>query len=173
MDMKRPVEFKASKFRFTKVHLIGGLFAAFVGAFVLLVYYKSEIILLEIAVYFLALITSAIFILFVDTSKYDIILRANEVEGPIRVKYREGRVSVPYGDIDLYRSAKRTIFKNAFIAAKNGPKILVHSRYFSKKDENQIFDEIKLGVKNDMQNEISRLKKELEELRGERLRIKS
>ena len=146
--------------------------AAFVGAFVLFFYYKSEEVLPAILGYFLALIVSGILILFVDTSKYNIILRANEVEGPIRVKCRWGRISVPYGYIDLNRSAKRTIFKNAFIATNNGHKILVHSRYFSKKDENQIFDEIKLGVKNDMQNEISRLKKELEELRGERLREK-
>jgi hypothetical protein len=166
--MKYPFEFKAKKYNFLTVHIIGGIFAVFVAAVVLFIFYKSEIILLEILVYFSALIIAGIFILFIDTSKYDIILRANEIEGPIRFKSRHRRISVPYGDIDLYRSRKRMIFRDGFIATENGHRILISSRYFSKRDENHIFDKLKLGVKNDMQKQISQLKKELEEIKEEK-----
>jgi hypothetical protein len=60
------------------------------------------------------------------------------------------------------------IFRDGFIATENGHRILISSRYFSKRDENHIFDKLKLGVKNDMQKQISQLKKELEEIKEEK-----
>ncbi|UCD88652.1 MAG: hypothetical protein JSW04_09280, partial [Desulfobacterales bacterium] len=106
----------------------------------------SEIILLEILVFISALAITGIFFLFGDTSKYDIILRANEIEGPIRLKYRDNRISVPYEDIDLDGSRKQSFLRRGYVATKNSNGIWISNLYFSINQTNRLFEELSIRI---------------------------
>jgi hypothetical protein len=81
-------------------------------------------------------------LLLIDTTRYDIVLKQDGIEGPVRRERRLRRITVPYELIDLVRSRKFSFLRSGFIATKDAHRMYIHSLYLSMSQENRIFDEL-------------------------------
>jgi hypothetical protein len=138
MDRNNPLIYKASIFRFLSIHILIGFVIS--AAYSIL----SGSIYAFLATMAAVLISAIIGILLIDARGKDIILKPNELEGPVQILWtRYKRVSIPYKSIDLGNSKKRSFFRSGFIITNDGHRILLYLMYFSRNEENQIFEILK------------------------------
>lgn len=139
--MNSYIEFKADRFRFLKFHLLGGFLVSIIGGIFFGSLYGS-------LGFMIACLIAAIYIFFIDTKRYDIFIKPNEIEGPIRFKTSVKRISVLYELIDLSRSRNQSFWRAGYIATKDGNKIWIYHLYFNMKQTNRIFEELKKKLEN-------------------------
>jgi len=137
MERDNSIEFKANRFRFLRIHLLGGI----LGGLIVFIFFDRSVY--GFLVIMSACLIVTILILIKSPIKYNIILKPEKFEGPIRVKADFKRISVPYKIIDLSKSRKPSFLRNGFIFTKDGYRILLLTLYFNMKQMDRIFEELK------------------------------
>lgn len=136
--------FQASRLR-CFVMFMGCSWIAAATAYWLLIPNKNDSSLLGPIVGFT--IAAALWAFVLTRHRYDIILTADELEGPELGFLRIRRISVPIRSVDLPRSKKGSFLSNSFIRTIEGHKITVSLFHFSSKQVHEIFKQLeqKLG----------------------------
>ena len=137
MERDDSIEIKANKYRFLRVHILGGILG---GLIVFIFFDKSFYGFLMIMS---ACLIVTIPILVISPKKYNVILKPDKFEGPIRTKTDFKRISVPYKIIDLSKSRRPSFLRNGFIFTKDGYRILLIALYFNMKQIDRVFEELR------------------------------
>ena len=128
--------YKASIYRFLKIHTLTGLIVLIIS-FPVLPSADSSIALI------IALFLSGVLAIFLtDYRRKNIVFSDGFIEGPFRVRLHDVRISFDYEQIDFENCIRPSIMKNGAIFAKDGRKIILYSMYFGKRVSDQIFNEI-------------------------------
>jgi hypothetical protein len=136
--------FKASKWRFLAYFLAAGWTGIAIAHFLFISNediggFIAAVVGCTIGVVLLALVV---------TRRFDIILTADELQGPELGFLRIRRISVPLRSADLPRSKKGSFWITSFIRTIEGHKMIVSSFHFSRKQMDRIFKELKRRVGN-------------------------
>ena len=106
MKRDNSIEFKANRYRFLRIHILGGI----LGGLIVFIFFDKSFY--GFLVIMSACLIVTIPILIKSPKKYNVVLKPDKFEGPIRVKADFKRISVPYKIIDLSKSRRPSFLRN-------------------------------------------------------------